>query len=269
MKLVFPGGEHPQVLLGEGINRIGSDPQSNIVINHPGVKPQHCQLHVTSTGVTLDVPPGASVSVNGRPVAGLIALRRGDAVAFDNVQARLASVDAVSSMSGVSVVSQRVGAPVASNDSAGVTAVRAVVPRYVLRTVSGAGFGRSYPLVGPAVVGRAPDCSLRLDESGISRMHARLMPTAEGVQLEDLGSTNGSFINGKRVLFGEVRPGDEVMFDTLRFRLAAATAHEPLLSDGDERAAERGGQWARRRGLLAFGAAAAMAALVVLVRAFA
>lgn len=266
MKLVFPGGEHPQVLLGEGINRIGSDPQSNIVINHPGVKPQHCQLHVTSSGVTLDVPPGAPVSVNGRPVAGLIALRRGDTVAFDNVQARLASVDAVSS---VSVVSQRIGAPAASNDSAGVTAVRAVVPRYVLRTVSGAGFGRSYPLAGPTVVGRAPDCSLRLDESGISRMHARLMPTSEGVQLEDLGSTNGSFINGKRVLFGEVRPGDEVMFDTLRFRLAAASAHEPLLSDEHEDVAERRAPWARRRGLLAFGAAAAMAALVVLVRAFA
>lgn len=265
MKLVFPGGEHPQVLLGEGINRIGSDPQSNIVINHPGVKPQHCQLHVTASGVTLDVPGGASVSVNGRPVAGLIALRRGDTVAFDNVEARLASVDAVSP---VSIVSQRIGTPAASNDGAGVTAVRAALPRYVLRTVSGAGFGRSYPLTGAIVVGRAPDCSLRLDESGISRMHARLMPTGDGVQLEDLGSTNGSFVNGKRVLFGEAKPGDEIMFDTLRFRLAAVAANDSILSeDGDT--AVPSGRSTRRRIALVIGAALAVAALVVLGRLFA
>ena len=53
MKLVFPGGEHPQVLLGPGINRIGSDPGANIVLNRPGVMPQHCQLHVTTGGVML------------------------------------------------------------------------------------------------------------------------------------------------------------------------------------------------------------------------
>jgi pSer/pThr/pTyr-binding forkhead associated (FHA) protein len=264
MKLVFPGGEHPQVLLGEGVNRIGSDPSANIVLNRPGVKPQHCQLHVTATGVTLDVPAGAAVTVNDRPVAGLIALRRGDRVTFENVQARLASVDAVSA------VSQRISAAgtAASNDGAGVTAVRVALPRYVLRTVSGSGFGRSHPLTGTTVVGRAPDCSIRLDESGISRMHARLMPTGEGVQLEDLGSTNGSFINGKRVLFGEARVGDEIMFDTLRFRLAAVSASDPLLSDAND-VAPAAKRWTRRRTATVLALAAAAAVLAVAARAIA
>ena len=35
MKLVFPGGEHPQVLLGPGVNRVGSDPQATIVLDQP------------------------------------------------------------------------------------------------------------------------------------------------------------------------------------------------------------------------------------------
>lgn len=263
MKLVFPGGEHPQVLLGEGVNRIGSDPQANIVLDRPGVMPQHCQLHVTATGVTLDVPAGASVSVNGRPVAGLIALRRGDTVAFDNVQARLASVDAVSP------VASRVGpAGAASNDGAGVTAVRAALPRYVLRAVSGSGFGRSHPVAGTTVIGRAPECTLRLDESGISRMHARLMPTADGVQLEDLGSTNGSFINGKRVLFGEARVGDELMFDTLRFRLAAVSAGESILSDADGEPEPRR-RMSKRQMVIAGGVVVAAAAVFLLARVFA
>jgi hypothetical protein len=58
-----------------------------------------------------------------------------------------------------------------------------------------------------------------MDESGLSRQHARLVPTNTGVQVEDLGSTNGSFINGKRVQLGFAAPGDEIGFDTLRFRL--------------------------------------------------
>jgi pSer/pThr/pTyr-binding forkhead associated (FHA) protein len=216
MKLVFPGGEHPQVLLGPGINRVGSDPQANIVLDRPGVLPQHCELHVTAGGVMLQVPHGTTVTVNGRAVDGLIALRPGDSVSFDRIQARLASLDAAAPIA-------RHGAvlPAPANDDPGATAVRPVLPKFVLRGVSGEGFGRIYPLLGPTVVGRAPECNLRLDESGLSRQHARLVPTNDGIQIEDLGSTNGSFINGKRVQRGLATPGDEVGFDTLRFRLAA------------------------------------------------
>ena len=58
MKLVFPGGEHPQVLLGPGVNRIGSAPDANIVIDRPGVLPRHCELQVTAQGVMLQVSAG-------------------------------------------------------------------------------------------------------------------------------------------------------------------------------------------------------------------
>jgi pSer/pThr/pTyr-binding forkhead associated (FHA) protein len=221
MKLVFPGGEHPQVLLGPGVNRIGSDPHANIVIDRPGVLPQHCELHVNAHGVTLHVPPGTSVTVNGRAVDGLIALRPDDSVAFDRVLARLSSMEAASP-----IPRGAAQFPLPANDDPGATAVRPVLPKFVLRGVSGKGFGRCYPLLGPTVVGRAPECVLRLDESGLSRQHARLVPTDEGMQVEDLGSTNGTFINGKRVQRGFAAPGDEIGFDALRFRLTAAGQQE-------------------------------------------
>lgn len=220
MKLVFPGGEHPQVLLGPGVNRIGSDPEANIVIDRPGVRPQHCELHVTAHGVTLHVPAGTTVSVNGRAVDGLIALRPDDSVAFDRVLARLSSLE------NATPLRHDGSLPMPANDDPGATAVRPVLPKFVLRCVSGQGFGRSYPLVGPTVVGRAPECALRLDESGLSRQHARLVPTSDGVQIEDLGSTNGSFINGKRVQRGFASPGDEIGFDTLRFRVTSPGQQE-------------------------------------------
>ena len=227
MKLVFPGGEHPQVLLGPGVNRVGSDPQANIVLDRPGVLPQHCQLHVTPHGVMLDVPHGTTVTVNGRQVDGLISLRPGDAVSFDGVEAKLSSMETPAAVRHQAGIAGRM--PESANDDPGATAVRPVLPRYVLRGVSGEAFGRTYPIHGSTTVGRAPECSLSLDEPGMSRMHARLLPVDDGVLLEDLGSTNGCFLNGKRVLRGEAHVGDEIGFDTLRFRLIApgqAEAHE-------------------------------------------
>lgn len=225
VKLVFPGGEHPQVLLGHGVNRVGSDPESTIVIDRPGVLPQHCQLHVTAQGVMLDVPPGTAVSVNGRQVQGLIALRPGDSVGFDQVEAKLAALGPAPV-----VARQPSTGPdlVSANDDPGVTAVRPVVPKFFLRGVSAEVSGRSDALFGVLTVGRSPECNLRFDAPGLSRTHARLMPGETGVQVEDLGSSNGTYINGRRVLRGEAKVGDEVMFDTLRFRVAGTAATEPV-----------------------------------------
>ena len=234
MKLVFPGGEHPQVLLGPGVNRIGSDPEANIVLDRPGVLPQHCELHVTDHGVMLQVPHGTTVSVNGRSVDGLIALRPGDSVNFDRIQARLATIEAAAPGR------RRVGPlPAPANDDPGATAVRPVLPKFVLRGVSGEGFGRSYPLLGPTVVGRAPECNLRLDANGLSRQHARLVMANGGVQVEDMGSTNGTFINGKRVQRGLAVPGDEIGFDQLRFRLTGPGKQEPATGAAPMRADKR------------------------------
>ena len=242
MKLVFPGGEHPQVLLGPGVNRVGSDPQSNIVLDTPGVLPQHCQLHVSGTGVMLEVPSGTTVSVNGRHVDGLIALRPGDSVTFDHVLARLASVDTTAVRAGSDAAP---GYPHAANDDPGVTAVRQVMPMYVLRGVTGGAFGRSYPLQGPATIGRSPECDIHINDLGLSRVHARLVPGEDGVQVEDLESTNGTFVNDRRVMKERLRVGDEVGFDKLRFRLVGAAGHEPVHIEAARvgHAAPRSGHW--------------------------
>ena len=243
MKLVFPGGEHPQVLLGPGVNRVGSDPRSNIVLDTPGVLPQHCQLHVSATGVMLEVPVGTTVSVNGRHVDGLIALRPGDTVTFDHVLARLAAVDTVSARAGDAAAAS--GYPRAANDDPGVTAVRQVIPMYVLRGVTGGAFGRSYPLQGPITIGRSPECDIHINDPGLSRIHARLVPGEDGVHLEDLNSTNGTFLNDRRVIKERARLGDEIGFDKLRFRLSgAAAAQEPVHIQATKAApTPRGGAW--------------------------
>lgn len=224
MKLVFPGGEHPQVLLNSGINRIGSDPEAEVRLF--GTQPLRGQINVTAQGVMLQVPDGAPVQVNGRDVDGLIALRAGDRIAFDDIEARLSALDAPSTAART---------PTAADDDLGATTVRVALPRYVLRGVAGRMFGRTVPLSGAVTVGRAPECTLALEDAGLSRMHARLLPTDDGVQVEDLGSTNGTSINGRRVLHGVAKVGDEIGFDTLRYRLESP-GHEFVQSKPVHRA---------------------------------
>lgn len=65
----------------------------------------------------------------------------------------------------------------------------------------------------PFTIGRANDCHLVVDRDEISRMHARFDVEFEQVHVTDLGSRNGTFVNGERLPHGEarrLRAGDEV-----------------------------------------------------------
>jgi hypothetical protein len=81
--------------------------------------------------------------------------------------------------------------------------------------------GRSYPLsIGSTVIGRGDQANLRLADVGISRRHARLDFDGAQVVLTDLGSTNGTMVNGQRVSAVALNPGDVIQFGTttLTFR---------------------------------------------------
>ena len=213
MKLVFPNGEHGQVLLNPGVNRIGSSAEAAVVLTVPGVTPEHCTIHVTQTGANLQVPMGGGpVEVNGKRVADLMALRAGDTLMIGPVQARFMVVEVAKSASVPS------GNP---DEDSGATRVRMAVPKYVLRGVSGAVFSKVYPVAGPVVIGRAAECDISVPADEISRRHALVKPTPDGLSVEDLGSSNGTYINNKRVQHGFLNPGDELRLDAVRFILVA------------------------------------------------
>ena len=79
------------------------------------------------------------------------------------------------------------------------------------------------------VIGRSPYCSLVLEQDTLSRLHATLQMVGEDVELSDLGSSNGTFLNGERVGAPvKVRPGDEIRLGTVRISIEVATARALL-----------------------------------------
>lgn len=218
MKLLFPGGEHPQVLLNPGLNRVGSDPEGSVVLARPGVHPRHFDLFVTATGVNLQLPEGAgAVQVGGKPVDSMMALRNGDIIGFAGINCKFVVVEVARS---VAPAAGAGAAPEMDGDS-GATRVRAALPKFLLRGVSGQIFGKMFPITGPTTIGRSAECDIAVPVEEISRRHALVKPVADGLMIEDLGSSNGTYINNKRIQTGHLGPGDELRLDAVRFLLVA------------------------------------------------
>jgi diguanylate cyclase (GGDEF)-like protein len=76
-------------------------------------------------------------------------------------------------------------------------------------------------------LGRHPDNQACIDDDGISRFHARISIDKSKYWVEDLGSSNGTYINGRRITSCELSNGDTLnLGPRVSFRFSAATEHE-------------------------------------------
>jgi pSer/pThr/pTyr-binding forkhead associated (FHA) protein len=76
------------------------------------------------------------------------------------------------------------------------------------------------PLTEEVVIGRADSCEIKLGDRSVSRRHASLRRRGDVWVIQDLGSTNGTLLNGRPVVSSPVLPGDEIELGEVRFRLA-------------------------------------------------
>jgi pSer/pThr/pTyr-binding forkhead associated (FHA) protein len=81
--------------------------------------------------------------------------------------------------------------------------------------------GRALPpaISGRVLLGRSSGCELVFADDTVSRRHAELRVEDGRWMLRDLGSSNGTYVNGRRVMEAEVAAGDEIVLGGCRFRL--------------------------------------------------
>jgi pSer/pThr/pTyr-binding forkhead associated (FHA) protein len=72
---------------------------------------------------------------------------------------------------------------------------------------------------GPMTMGRDPRCDARIYSLRVSRFHCCVAQNNDGVDVSDLGSTNGTRINGRWVKSGRLHFGDELTIGNVRFRV--------------------------------------------------
>jgi pSer/pThr/pTyr-binding forkhead associated (FHA) protein len=81
------------------------------------------------------------------------------------------------------------------------------------------------------VVGRKPECDLRLDHKSVSKMHCVIVKTDGLLLIRDLGSTNGTRVNGQRVRRAALLPNDQLSIASFKFRVyLGPDAPDPALA---------------------------------------
>ena len=87
---------------------------------------------------------------------------------------------------------------------------------WALRFISGKYQGGEFPLRPhrEIIVGRSSDLDMVLVEDMVSRKHAKITTDDQVVTIQDLGSTNGTFVNGEKVRKAELKDGDRILIGT-------------------------------------------------------
>ncbi len=111
-------------------------------------------------------------------------------------------------------------------------------PTYALRFISGKYQGGEFPLRmdREIIIGRSSDLDMVLVEDMVSRKHAMISTMGTGITIQDMGSTNGTFVNGEKVKKVRLKEGDRILVGTSIIKLVAVDPNQGELSEKEARA---------------------------------
>jgi pSer/pThr/pTyr-binding forkhead associated (FHA) protein len=103
---------------------------------------------------------------------------------------------------------------------------------WTLKFISGKYQGGEFPLRPnrEIIIGRSSDLDMVLVEDMVSRKHAKISTDEHTVSIQDLGSTNGTFVNGEKVRAIRLKEGDRILVGTSIIKLVAANSEAPIPS---------------------------------------
>jgi len=102
-----------------------------------------------------------------------------------------------------------------------VDAVPPPPPRYELAVESGPQAGCRFPLEGEVTIGRSPANDVVLNDPQVSRRHARIILEDGRVTIEDVGSLNGTYVNGERAGRARLSANDAIVIGETKLRVLA------------------------------------------------
>jgi Domain of unknown function (DUF4388)/Inner membrane component of T3SS, cytoplasmic domain len=110
-------------------------------------------------------------------------------------------------------------------------------PQFALRFISGKYQGGEFPLrmEREIVIGRSSDLDMVLVEDMVSRKHAKISTQGGQIVIQDLASTNGTFVNGEKVKKMRLKEGDRILIGTSIIKLVAMDASAAQASEAEAR----------------------------------
>ena len=211
-------------LVGENL-RIGTDSQNDVVLEGLGVQPLHAEIAIDGDTLHLKSHAAGSCYVNDLPVDANHSLAAGDELRIGT--SRLLIVDPKQQFENINSndVTGRVAQAV--NQMAATTGWRLVAQHAKLKD-------RQFPINGNCIVGRSKEVALSIPYKLLSRQHAEFSIDGDQLHLQDLGSSNGCFVNGEQVTQARLNGGETVAFAKLAFTVVAPVKKNTVTAGDDE-----------------------------------
>lgn len=174
--------------------RVGRKAVNDFILDSPGAA--DLQFTIAARGDQLLLKnrvDGTLIEVNGKPVTSRCPLQEGDRIRVADLELEI-----------IDPKKESVQKP-------------QVKTEWSLKANNTALNNRVYPLSQVTLIGRASECDISMAIAHLSRRHAELRVEDGLLYVKDLGSANGTFVNGKRIAEARVRRGDELRLDTLSF----------------------------------------------------
>lgn len=207
LKLQFKDGRAEPVALVPPGKTIGKGAINDIVIDENGVAGFHADLKVEGNTVTIsDVDTKTGTQLNGDLLMGPTTLRAGDVIMIQGVELEVVEDDPANHAKTLVLSGNAV---IASADG------------WHLIADSGPEKGQHIPVAERTEIGRALDCDISILEPALSRKHAEIWPDGNELILRDLGSANGTHVNGEKVEEVKLKDGDVLQFHKIRFIVKA------------------------------------------------
>ena len=205
LKIRYKNNKYNSVWLVEPMISIGRSATNDLIIDGSAVADRHIEVYVSHETLTLkNLDPQKPVKVNSVEVIDSCSLKEDDEITIGDIE--------------LMVIDPKRESKIVLPDAANATQLRAVVSSgWALKANHPALANRVFPLKDITVIGRANECDISLTASHLSRRHAQLQIVDGALFVKDLGSANGTFLNGKQVMEARVKRGDELRFDALVF----------------------------------------------------
>lgn len=200
---------------------VGSATNNDFIISGEGACPTHAVILIDGDTLTLSVIERNPTKLNGKLVIGEQPLNVNDKITFGNCEFQILDPkQAAADEKPVSQFAKQAQAEVAQGSG------------WILQGDASLK-NRQYPVNDKMVLGRSPDCDLSFSFDQLSRQHASFKLLKGDLYVKDMGSSNGTQVNGRKVDQVKLNAGDVLSFGALSFNvIAPSDIPDETLFDG-------------------------------------
>lgn len=205
LKLQFTDNRQSSFWIVDEEFGIGREIKNQLVIKDDQVQPFHAKIKQKNHRVFIEPIEGSIVRVNGLNISEQTEVMLGDVIGIDQIELTL--IDPT----------RQPKAPAVMNSKSNLKAVSDI--KWQIKAMTGPLAGKLMTVDGMKRIGRDPTSEIVVSGGHVSRRHAELLLRDEQLWIRDLGSSNGTYVNGKKTHEQALFLGDEVKVDAVVFRV--------------------------------------------------